>query len=63
MGKLIDTDDIIFQPSKVGMRLFDYVCRATVDAIPEIDPEDIDIVKSLRAENEALKAEIREIRK
>lgn len=63
MGKLIDTDDLIFQRSNVGMRSFDYVCRATIDSIPEVDPEDLDVVKALRAENDALKTELREIKK
>lgn len=63
MGKLIDTDDLIFQPSKVGMRLFDHVCRATIDSIPAVDPEDLDVVKALRAENDALKAELMELKK
>lgn len=58
MGKLIDTDDLQFQPSKTGMRSFDYVCRVAVEAMPGIDVESLDEVKRLKKENEKLSDQI-----
>lgn len=62
MGKLIDTDDLQFQPSKVGMKSFDYVCRVTIDSMPGIDIEDLDEVKSLREENTRLKEQVKKVK-
>lgn len=63
MGKLIDTDDLQFQPSKVGMKSFDYVCRVTIDSMPGIDIEDLDEVKSLREENTRLKEQVKKVKR
>lgn len=62
MGKLIDTDDIQFQPSKTGMRSFDYVCRVAVESMPGIDAESLDEVKRLKKENENLVAQINKLK-
>ena len=58
MGELIDTDDLQFQPSKVGMKSFDYVCKVAIDSMPGVDIEDLDTVKSLREENTRLKEQV-----
>lgn len=62
MGKLIDTDDLQFQPSKVGMKSFDYVCRVSIDSMPGVDIEDLDTVKSLREENTRLKEQVKKVK-
>lgn len=58
MGKLIDTDDIKFYPSKVGMKTFDYVCRVDINSMPGVNVEDLDEVKRLKKENKKLVAQI-----
>lgn len=63
MGKLIDTDDLQFQPSKVGMKSFDYVCRVSIDSMPGVDIEDLDTVKSLREENTRLKEQVKKVKR
>lgn len=62
MGKLIDVDDLQFQPSKAGMRSFDYVCRVMIDSMPGVDVESLDEVKALKKENEKLVSEIKKIK-
>lgn len=63
MGKLIDADDIQFQPSKTGMRSFDYVCRVSIDSMPGIDVESLDEVKRIKRENERLVAQINKMKR
>lgn len=62
MGKLIDVDDLQFQPSKAGMRSFDYVCRVMIDSMPGVDVENLDAVKRLKKENNKLTAEINKLK-
>lgn len=63
MGKLIDVDDLQFQPSKAGMRSFDYVCRVMIDSMPGVDAESLDEVKNLRSENKKLKNRLESMNK
>lgn len=63
MGKLIDTDDLQFQPSKVGMKSFDYVCRVAIDSMPGVDVESLDEVKHLKSENKKLKNRLESMNK
>lgn len=63
MGKLIDTDDIKFYPSKVGMKTFDYVCRVDINSMPGVDVESLDVVKNLRSENKKLKNHLESMNK
>lgn len=62
MGKLIDVDDLQFQPSKAGMRSFDYVCRVMIDSMPGVDVESLDEVKRIKRENSKLAAEINKLK-
>lgn len=60
MGKIIDTDSIMYRKSYTSMGMFDFVYKVDIDKVPEVDISNIPQVKRIMDENKIFKEAIAE---